>query len=74
MTNQFPQVSSRSEFIAFLAQFRRDLEERSDEWENLTLPHFLEAMGAWVEDAEIDSTAEAWKLLRDCLRAGRAYE
>lgn len=43
---------TRIEFIEFLREFRKDLEENKSDWENKTLEDFLEAMEAYTEDIQ----------------------
>ena len=74
MTNVLPPVNSRSEFVTFLREFRLDFEKHPEQWENLTLDRFLAAMEAWVDDADMNASPEAWKLVQSCLLAARIYE
>jgi len=69
-----------------LARFISQLAEQADagycDWENPTLPRFLEAMAAWAEDIEsyyrlhgIDMSQESkWRLFADLLMAATMYE
>ena len=43
---------TRIEFIEFLKEFRRDLDENKSDWENKTLEDFLEAMEAYTGDVQ----------------------
>jgi hypothetical protein len=50
-------------------------------WENDTLPHYLEALAAWLHDCEgyytnqgVPLPADSWQVLRDALRAATIYE
>ena len=43
---------TRIEFIEFLKEFRKDLEENKSNWENRTLEDFLEAMEAYTVDVQ----------------------
>lgn len=76
-------VDSRSTFLTFLAALRRDLAVNHDQWENSTLPCFLEAMEAWV--ASLDGYYKnmgrgavppqpTWKMLAEILTAASVYE
>ena len=52
-------------------------------WENTSAKDFLEALGAWLEDADgfynnlnidTDSTKPSWQLFADALQAATIYE
>ncbi len=45
-------VHSRNDFIAFVHQLRQELLQSPEQWENVSLERYLEAIAAWVEDAE----------------------
>jgi hypothetical protein len=60
----------------------RDFEERGDEWENITVPDYLEAISAWVTDmdgvyineGEPVPTNVPWRFFARVLLAGTDYE
>ena len=75
------EIKSRAHFVAFVAELETDLKSRPDQWENLTLETFLEALGAWAEGIRLGVHApasldrpEAWSLAATLLLAGRSYE
>ena len=75
------EIESRADFVAFVAELETDLKSHPDEWENLTLETFLEALGAWAEGIRLGVNApalldrpEAWSLAAMLLWAGRSYE
>jgi len=43
-------VSTRKEFASFVDRLCADLRDHPDEWENVTLENFLEALSAYVYD------------------------
>ncbi|WP_435888787.1 DUF7660 family protein [Streptomyces niveus] len=49
---------------AFLVRLREDHERHGVEWENQTLDGFLEALGAWIADAQ----GRTPTLSRSCLQ------
>lgn len=75
-------VKTRQDLAVFVEMLRRDLRERGQEWENPDLDSFLEAFGAWLEQAEgfyrhrrIDpSSVSPWTFVADALAAARVYE
>lgn len=74
------QVKYKQDFITFLHLLRDDL--KTHEWENKTLPDFLEAMAAWVGDMEGYYWVKKqpmpedinWKCFADILMAATMYE
>jgi hypothetical protein len=75
-------VKSREDLIQFINHLRMDLQTNKDEWENITLEDFLEAMEAWVNDMEgyyLNSNQPvpkqpSWKTFADILYASSMYE
>lgn len=73
---------SRQEFIELLNLMKNDLQASPADWENRTLPQFLEAMGRWVEDmdgyylnrGEPVPEKVPWRVFSDFLLAARNYE
>jgi len=76
------EVKTRQDLVEFIAVLRQDLETNPDNWENPTLPRFLEAMGAWVESMDrfyrnqgVEfSEHQPWELFAAMLLAARVYE
>ncbi len=75
-------VKSREDLIKFINQLRMDLQTNKDEWENITLEDFLEAMEAWINDMDgyyLNSDQPvpkqpSWKTIADILYASSMYE
>lgn len=75
-------VKSRNDLIKFINHLRMDLKINKDDWENITLEDFLEAMEAWVNDMEglyLNSNEPipkqpSWKTISDMLYASSMYE
>lgn len=74
---------TRTEFIKFLKEFRRDLEENKSSWENKTLEDFLEAMQAYTEDVQgfydnmkmdINADKPTWENFSHILKGASIYE
>ena len=76
------QVKSRSDLVRFVEALRIDHENNPGDWENATLPRFLEALAAWVESMEgyyrnqglEFSEEQPWALFASMLLAARTYE
>ncbi|MGW6921837.1 DUF7660 family protein [Streptomyces sp. NPDC054950] len=82
LDDQAVAVTTREDFVAFLAAALADLRDRPEEWENRTLENFLEAWGAWVGDmrgwcanrGEVVPEQPDWHLLASMVMAARIYE
>ena len=70
----FPDVQSREEFLLFLAELRANYFNAQEEWENASIPDFLESLGAWIDDKEVSAPPETWRLIAQVLFAGSRYE
>lgn len=76
-------VHDRQTFIKFLDLLRRDLLNNQTEWENKTLPEFLEALSAYTEDVQgyyenqkldVDADIPTWQLFADLFKGAKIYE
>ncbi|MCX5370294.1 hypothetical protein OG613_15015 [Streptomyces sp. NBC_00015] len=82
LDDQAVAVTTREDFVVFLAAALADLRDRPEEWENRTLGNFLEAWGAWVGDmpgwyanrGEVVPEQPDWHLLAAMVMAARIYE
>jgi hypothetical protein len=76
------QLRSREDLVVFLRALHADLQKNPDQWANRDLPHFLDAMSAWVEDmegyyrdrGESVPAQPGWQTLGQILLAARIYE
>ena len=76
------QVSSPEDLAKFIKALKSNLAESPDQWENLTLPHYLEAMSAWLKAAsnphsqahDALSDGPSWRTFAKILWAASAYE
>jgi hypothetical protein len=75
-------VETREDFIAFVQQLAKDFEEHGDDWENITVDRYLEALASWTEDmgkhrerfGDPFPTPPTWALFAEILRAAKGYE
>ncbi|WP_429844548.1 DUF7660 family protein [Brevibacillus sp. FIR094] len=70
-------VDSKDDLIQFIKVLRHDLQDNPDEWENLSLDHFLESIEAWMEDTKDRGylpVQPEWKSLAAILYMGKIYE
>ncbi|MEU9432275.1 hypothetical protein [Streptomyces sp. NPDC048252] len=82
LDDQAVAVTTREDFVVFLAAALADLRDRPEEWENRTLGNFLEAWGAWVgslpgwceNHGRQTPDQPDWNLLAAMVMAARIYE
>lgn len=76
-------VKDRQTFIEFLEVLRNDLLNNPENWENKTLPDFLEALRSYAEDLQgyYDNTKQniaadtpAWGTFADIFKGATIYE
>ncbi len=75
-------VRNRSDLVAFISALRADLAAHPDEWQNLTLDGYLEAIQAWLDSAEglrrntgVDvDTLASFTFAATILSVGKIYE
>jgi succinate dehydrogenase flavin-adding protein (antitoxin of CptAB toxin-antitoxin module) len=76
-------VTDRQTFIKFLAVLRNDLLDNPENWENKTLPDFLEALNTYTEDIQgyydnmklnVNADKPNWSLFADIFKGARIYE
>ena len=76
-------VKDRQAFIKFLDLLHQDLLQQPQNWENKTLPDFLEALARYTEDiqgyydntnANVDAEKAAWSTFADIFKGAKVYE
>ena len=67
------QVHDQASFAEYLKQLREELGSGAN-WENTTLPDFLEAMEAWARDWNEPAEANPWRHAADVITAATIYE
>jgi hypothetical protein len=80
--DQVASISSREEFATFVATLRTALLAHPEEWENMTLERYLDALGSLtgsldgyfknVKDTDVPEPS--WSLFAHILRAAVIYE
>ncbi|MEW2402480.1 hypothetical protein [Streptomyces sp. NPDC046862] len=82
MTASPDHVSSREGLACFVRALHRSQAEEGDSWENQDLAGFLEALAAWIDDAdgwysnagrELPANGD-WSFFARALRAATVYE
>ena len=56
-------VSTREEFVRFVAGLRDDLARNGADWENATLDAYLDGLGGYVTDARVAPEEPVWRTL-----------
>lgn len=75
-------ITPKKEFLNFLEDFRNDLKNYPEKWQNKDLSSFLETMQAWIEDMDgfYENTNQhipdnvSWEVFKDILCAASIYE
>ncbi|MEV6193384.1 hypothetical protein AB0M19_13410 [Streptomyces sp. NPDC051920] len=82
MTTSPEKVDSREDLAAFVRSIQRSHAEDGSSWENPDLSSFLEALAAWIDDAdgwysntghELPASGD-WRFFARALRAATIYE
>ncbi len=80
MKIDYEKIESKKELLRLIKNLSA---EDSSKWENVSTSDFLEALGAWLEDADgfyknfqLDTSSEkpSWQLFADALQAATIYE
>lgn len=76
-------VIDRQSFIKFLDLLRKDFLDNPENWENKTLPDFLEALSFYTEDIQgyydnmklnIKADKPEWSTFADIFKGAKIYE
>lgn len=81
-TQKIDEINSREDFVSFVELLFSNLKNNPEEWENKTLPDYLESMASWTED--MDGYYQNmglpmpeninWKVFANILIAAKMYE
>lgn len=80
MTEVIEKIGNKVDFIHFLYLLSKDFVKNPQEWENQTIPDFLEQMASWVEDYsdcpanDIEWSRIDFKVLAQIIYMGKIYE
>jgi hypothetical protein len=83
VTERVCAIETKDDLTTFVDELREDLRVHPDEWQNLTLDHYLESLSAWLTDVADDyfgrngeATPESpsWRALGEMLLAAKYYE
>lgn len=79
-TEQIESISCKEDFIEFIRSLVSDYTDNNSEWENKTVPEYLEQIAAWLEDyANSPANDAAWdtidfRPLAKMMYMGKIYE
>lgn len=62
-------ISTREEFVRFLANLRQDLKDHPEAWSNASLDAYLNGMGVWSTDATLAEGEPVWRTIARALLA-----
>lgn len=74
------QIQDKNDFIKFLKRLSLDYKEHNEEWENLSVPEFLEQIISWIEDysespaSDIEWDKPDYQMFAKMLYMGKIYE
>lgn len=75
-------VTSRADFVRFVAYLNKDLAERREEWGNTSLDEFLVGLSSFAEDMDgyyknmgdvVDVEKITWRMTAEMLLAATVY-
>lgn len=74
-------VRTREDFVTVTRRLAASLNDSPEEWENPTLPRYLDALAAWIEDMDgfYERRGEIapeipWKVFAEIIVAAKYYE
>ncbi|WP_370413288.1 hypothetical protein [Streptomyces fradiae] len=82
MTTSPDHVDSREDLVSFVRSLHRSYVDPGESWDNADLAGFLEALAAWIDDAdgwhqsaglELPTNGD-WRFFARALRAATMYE
>jgi len=83
VTERVSAIETKDDLATFVGELRQDLLRHPDEWQNLTLDHYLESLSAWLSDMADDyfhlngermPESPSWRALGEMLLAAKYYE
>lgn len=76
-------IQNKEDFVQFVLDLKNNLQENPDEWENLSLESYLEAIAYWIKSMEhyyknlqLEPPLEPinWDFFATVLLVGKYYE
>ncbi len=50
MVDQINIIENKEQFLEFMHELSKDYKINEEEWENKTIPEYIEQMASWIED------------------------
>ena len=80
--DQINTIKTKEDLARFVEELKADLLSNADDWENLELDQFLEAMSAWISSMDVAyknmgktvPVQPDWCVFADILLAAKIYE
>lgn len=68
-------IDTSDDLVVYIENLRADLKQNPDQYENITLDSYLEAMTAWISDySHVSEVIPSWELIAHILTAAAIYE
>lgn len=83
VTERVCAIETKDDLATFVSDLRDGLLGHADEWQNLTLGHYLESLSAWLTDVADDdfesngvslSESPSWRAMGELLLAAKYHE
>ncbi len=80
MIEKINRISSKDDFIEYIRSLVADYTNNKDEWENITIPNYLEEIASWIEDYSVAPQNDIewekidYRILAQLLYMGKIYE
>ena len=80
MIEKINRISSKEDFIKYIRSLVADYTNNKDEWENITIPDYLEQIASWIEDYSVTPQNDIewekidYRILAQLLYMGKIYE
>ena len=80
MIEEINRISSKEDFIKYIRSLVADYTNNKDEWENITIPDYLEQIASWIEDYSVTPQNDIewekidYRILAQLLYMGKIYE
>ena len=80
MIEKINRISSKEDFIKYIRSLVADYTNNKDEWENITIPDYLEQIASCIEDYSVTPQNDIewekidYRILAQLLYMGKIYE
>ena len=78
LVNLADETHDLESFQIFIEALQDDFIKNNDEWENIKIDTYLQAIASWLDDhtdsKRLGGSSDTWELLASALYAGKIYE